>query len=609
MASTTWTPYGVAFTITATSGTVTRTSATAFTVKINASWKVYWDGASTNYGMTALSGGGSKNLNSFGTYASSGSGSFTGTYSISGYGAQTKSITVTFTNTGPDSSATKSLTLSVSVPAWPSYAVKYNANGGSGAPSAQTKYKNVDLTLSTTKPTRTGHSFKNWNTKADGSGTTYASGGGYTGNAALTLYAQWKANTYTVKFNANGGTGAPGNQTKTYGQTLTLSTTKPTRTNYNFLGWATSASAASAQYAAGGSYTDNSAVTLYAVWELAYWKPKITSLAVSRCTSDGTADEYGTCVKVAFNWELCQLLGTNETATINIDWTGDGTADATFTGSGASGTLSEVVGADAIDVNSSYTFIIKVTDNRDSTELSRTVGSSAFAIDFLAGGKGVAFGKAASREGFDVGMRAYFSDKVESTFDDIGFIQTHPTTGNVVGLGVGASGNNRGVWTKDADASGGRWLIYDDGTDARINSKGSLKITSPTACLTNRAYGVNKVLWSGANFMNASQTITLSEAISAQPSGIVLIWSYYSDGEERSYNFHMHFIPKYYVSAYSGNGVDLALANHTGNVLSNKYVYVSDTQIKGHANNDVYVDGSDIDYNNALFVLRSVIGV
>lgn len=73
---------------------------------------------------------------------------------------------------------------------------------------------------------------------------------------------------YAVKFNANGGSGAPSSQTKWYGETLTLSSTKPTREGYAFQGWATSSTAASAAYSAGGSYTANSAATLYAVWKV-----------------------------------------------------------------------------------------------------------------------------------------------------------------------------------------------------------------------------------------------------------------------------------------------------------------------------------------------------
>lgn len=193
------------FELSASSGGVTRISATQYTVKINAAWETYYSGAQTNYGMTASSGGGSVTLNPFGTYADHGSGSFTGTYSISGNGSATKTITVTFKNFNNDNgdSATTTVTFNVSVPAWTSYTVSYNANGGTGAPSSQTKWKNQALTLSSTKPTRTGYTFSKWNTKSDGSGTSYSSGASYTANSAVTLYAIWTENALTVNYYSN----------------------------------------------------------------------------------------------------------------------------------------------------------------------------------------------------------------------------------------------------------------------------------------------------------------------------------------------------------------------------------------------------------------------
>ena len=71
------------------------------------------------------------------------------------------------------------------------YTISYNANGGSEAPSAQTKDGGIDLTLSSTAPTRASYTFAGWNTAADGSGTSYASGATFTGNVDTTLYAQW----------------------------------------------------------------------------------------------------------------------------------------------------------------------------------------------------------------------------------------------------------------------------------------------------------------------------------------------------------------------------------------------------------------------------------
>lgn len=273
--------------------------------------------------------------------------------------------------------ATMTVTTSYTIPALAKYTVSYNANGGSGAPSAQTKYHGKSLTLSSTKPTRTGYTFLGWSTSSSATSATYSAGGSYTANATDTLYAVWKANTltikyhinggtinsddyyasssivykksnsavvtsvgkynnpisstyglsdastfglsrtgynfkgwkvgssgttvfaqndtsivptdltssiktgdctitlyavwelktYTVSYNANGGSGAPSNQTKNHGQTLTLSSTKPTRSGYTFMGWGTSASDTSVDYSAGGSYTANAGITLYAIWE------------------------------------------------------------------------------------------------------------------------------------------------------------------------------------------------------------------------------------------------------------------------------------------------------------------------------------------------------
>lgn len=395
-----WTPFGVALDITATGGAVTRTSATKFTVVINASWETYYSGAATKYGMTASSGGNSVTLKAFNnTSASSGSGSFTGTYSISGNGAATKTITVTFRNFNNDNgdSATRNVTFNVSVPAWTSYTITYNANGGSGAPGSQTKWKDQALTLSGTKPTRAGYSFLGWSTSSSATTATYAAGGSYTANAAATLYAVWKANTYTVTYNANGGTGAPANQTKTYGKTLTLSSAKPTRTNYNFKGWGTSASATTVAYAAGASYTANAAVTLYAIWELAYVKPRISNLSVVRCTSAGTVNDEGTNGLVTFDWE-CDKTVTS----ITIKWklsSASTWTSATVSASGTSGTVSHVVGSNALSTESSYDIHVTVADGGGSSYVTGTLTSMRFAMDGLAGGKGIAFGKTAELEG------------------------------------------------------------------------------------------------------------------------------------------------------------------------------------------------------------------
>lgn len=84
--------------------------------------------------------------------------------------------------------------------------------------------------------------------------------------------ANWNANVYTIQYNANGGTGAPGNSSKTYDTAITLPSIEPTRDGYDFLGWSTSSTATSATYTAGSSLstdlstTHGATVVLYAVW-------------------------------------------------------------------------------------------------------------------------------------------------------------------------------------------------------------------------------------------------------------------------------------------------------------------------------------------------------
>ncbi|HJI46164.1 MAG TPA: RICIN domain-containing protein [Oscillospiraceae bacterium] len=138
------------------------------------------------------------------------------------------------------------------------YAVSYNVNGGTGSIASQTKTHNTNLTLTTNKPTgksftvtynanggtvstsskTVAQTFTNWNTAANGNGTTYNAGATYSANASVTLYAQY----------ANPSIG---------------SLPTPTRSGYNFDGWYTSANG-------GTKITDSTKVTanttVYAHW-------------------------------------------------------------------------------------------------------------------------------------------------------------------------------------------------------------------------------------------------------------------------------------------------------------------------------------------------------
>jgi uncharacterized repeat protein (TIGR02543 family) len=103
--------------------------------------------------------------------------------------------------TGTNYAASAAITVTASVNTlyakWTAntYAVTYygNSNTGGSVPDAQTKTYGVNLTLRTNVNTltRTNYDFAGWNTNSSGTGTDYASGATYSGNAALDLYAKW----------------------------------------------------------------------------------------------------------------------------------------------------------------------------------------------------------------------------------------------------------------------------------------------------------------------------------------------------------------------------------------------------------------------------------
>ena len=95
------------------------------------------------------------------------------------------------------------VTLYIDIPALASYTISYNANGGLGAPSSQTKYFGRNIVLSTAVPTRSGYKFIGWSTSATATTVNYNPGDSYTANATVTLYAVWESSG-SIYINDNG---------------------------------------------------------------------------------------------------------------------------------------------------------------------------------------------------------------------------------------------------------------------------------------------------------------------------------------------------------------------------------------------------------------------
>jgi hypothetical protein len=219
----------------------------------------------------------------------------------------------------------------------------------------------------------------------------------------------------------------------------------------------------------------------------------------------------------------------------------------------------------SVDDSHSFDFRITATDSYGNATATAQIGTSATLINFSADGTAIAFGKASeSSNTFECALDANF-------------------TGNVNQIGDLSSLNT----TAKTD------------TVSAINEL----VTNITGIKTN------KILWQGSSYMNEAQEYTFSDNVQNQPNGIVLIWSAYNNGAAANWNWTFTFVPKYWVANHNGNGVTCTMFGSSFSTAGCKYVYVTDTTIRGNAANTQRGTASGITYYNDLYVLRYVVGV
>ena len=212
----------------------------------------------------------------------------------------------TFTSTSPTINVAYT---KIVVPTY-NYYLRYHANGGTGGPNDQstigTTVTSVKFKVPSTEPTRTNYTFLGWSFDSTDTSADYVSGDIVTLSSEKpdrTLYAVWKYTpkyNYYLRYNANGGTGGPNDQsnlgTTDTSVTFKVPSTKPTRTNYTFLGWSFDSTATAASYVSGGTVTLNFEKpdrTLYAVWKISVIKPTITYVSHTDTTIKISLDRNG----------------------------------------------------------------------------------------------------------------------------------------------------------------------------------------------------------------------------------------------------------------------------------------------------------------------------
>lgn len=237
--------------------------------KVKVSWTLKSTGGSSSWyatGPTTLTVNGSEvySKSRYNMYTGQlDSGSFTKTYSGGTTTFKASIKTAIYTA----STSTKSDTFTLPK----IYKQTYSLNGASGtAPSATYAYNGGSVTLPSA-PSRSGYTFKGWNSSSSGANTMRAAGSSITPTQDTTYYAIWQINALVpVKYNANGGSGtAPTHSAVNYGSSFT---TKPntsfTRAGYKLSKWNTAADGSGTSYSCNTAYTLSwtSTKTLYAIW-------------------------------------------------------------------------------------------------------------------------------------------------------------------------------------------------------------------------------------------------------------------------------------------------------------------------------------------------------
>lgn len=358
---------------------------------------------------------------------------------------------------------------------------------------------------------------------------------------------------------------------------------------------------------------------------VAYTAPKIISFQGFRCLADGTENYEGTHLSAAINFSIAQVNGKN-TAAYTLEYKLQSATTWTNLTSGAVYALNDtIVSASGIfGVDNSFDVRLSVTDSFGTVRSTFEIPTAFTLLDFNASGRALAFGKVSElAEGVEFALPTVFSHAETPSSvtyltegQDLNEVQepgfyTIPTTA------ISGTLLNKPY----TGTSTGSLIVLREGNG--LQKAQIFHVASkPNGAIYERCYysnawgewktvynGGGKILWEGGMYMTASHKIELPEAISQQPSGIVLVFSRYGDGAVAEHNYNSFFVHKAFVAAKPGVGSAFRMNTVNFSMVATKYLYINDTTIAGNDSNDDEGTGNGVTYNNKAYVLRYVIGV
>lgn len=363
---------------------------------------------------------------------------------------------------------------------------------------------------------------------------------------------------------------------------------------------------------------------------LAYNKPTISAFTARRATQAGVEDPTnGTHVALAYTYAV-QSLNSKNTASFKVEIKGinETSWQTILTGSSLSAkvTTPAVVEDYQISTDNSYDLRATLSDwfGAKATFLAG-IQSGAVILDLLADGKGISFGKSAEHSGFaEFGLKIMAHNgetpegalplKTNDNLNDYttpGFYVFSSAVGaTVANMPIGGSGSGSVQVVREGEANQVRQVVTRCSAASREIWERLYYSNTWQGWQCIYKGGTGRVLWTGGYYMTESHTVDLSEPVSKQPSGIVLVFSRYADGESKNYGFTNHFVSKEFVRMHPNTWSYFLIMTSTFDLAACKYLNISDTQIKGYAsNNQTGAGATGITYTNSAYVLRYVIGV
>jgi len=415
--------------------------------------------------------------------------------------------------------------------------------------------------------------------------------------------------------------GAKGSTIKSY------STTFNGRT-YTGSSWTSSAVSASGSLSLVTTVTDTrgrTAKKTTTVTVLDYSKPIIDTLHVYRVDADGNAADDGTYIAVRYKYSVTSLNSKN-TASMAILYKRSTETEwaELLTGTALSADTTVLPESPTFSTDYQYDVRLTLSDYFGAASLyTAMLRSGAVIIDIGADGDCIGIGETAQFPGH-VGVAWTLKTKHGEIPRDALVI---PAAANMddyttPGYYVFSSAASSTITGLPFTAGSGSVEIIREGDYNQVRQVAT-RCSDVVREIWERLYysnawhewrcvykgGTGRVLWSGGYYMTAGHTIALSEPVSEQPTGIMLVFSEYADGAAVDSTWLHQPILKEWVALHPGKAECVQLSTSNLAYFATKYLYIHDDKIVGHNNNNLTGTGAcGITYTNNRFVLRYVIG-